>query len=295
MPRGTKGSPRRRSPTTDNCRTARTVGDYGRTKGRPLGPKRGRNDDLSARLETSLGFTTKENEEDKGSDNFKDQLALMEREQQEQEEILAIMAEQKKYLLAKQDAKEGRSMNDRGVSVSRLETRQRNKEDKGSDYRKDQLALMDREQKEQMTDLLARLDAKEGRSRNDRGISVSRLENTQGNQESLGYHKKHNVQFKQNFRCPILKPCKSNVGVWTIRMKFMLKQYGNNKHQMLKIVLAKPTKKNWEDEEWKDHNDEALTMIQQYIHDSHLARVQRYKSANEYWKELQPPSSLEGR
>ena len=200
----------------------------------------GRNKDLMGRLETSLGFTTKENEEDKGSDNFKDQLALMEREQKE---ILAIMAEQKKDLLAKQDAKEGRSMNDRGVSVSRLETTQGNKEDKGSDYRKDQLALLEREQKEQMADLLARLDAKEGRSRNDRGISVSRLENTQGNQESLGYHKKHNVQFKQNFRCPILKPCKSNVGVWTIRMKSMLEQYGNNKHQMLKIVLYQTNKR----------------------------------------------------
>ena len=34
----------------------------------------GKNKDLSARLETSLGFTTKENEEDKGSDNFKDRL-----------------------------------------------------------------------------------------------------------------------------------------------------------------------------------------------------------------------------
>ena len=62
---------------------------------------------------------------------------------------------------------------------------------------------------------------------------------------------------------------------------------------MLKIVLTKPTKENWEDEEWKDLNDEALNMIQQYIYDSHLARVQRYKSANKYWKELQPPSSLE--
>jgi hypothetical protein len=76
-------------------------------------------------------------------------------------------------------------------------------------------------------------------------------------------------------------------------MKSMMKQYGNNNHQMLKIVLTKPTKENWEDEEWKDLNREALTMIQQYIHNSHLARVQRYKSANEYWKELQPPSSLE--
>ena len=56
----------------------------------------GRNDDLSARLETSLGFTTKENEEDKGSDNFKDQLALMEREQKEQ---VALMKKEQGTLI----------------------------------------------------------------------------------------------------------------------------------------------------------------------------------------------------
>ena len=38
-------------------------------------------EDLLARLETSLGFTTKEDKEDKCSDYRKDQLALMEREQ----------------------------------------------------------------------------------------------------------------------------------------------------------------------------------------------------------------------
>lgn len=71
-------------------------------------------EDLLARLGTK---------EDKCSDYRKDQLALMaETHEREQKEQLAIMAEQKKDLLARLDAKEGRSMNDSGVSVSRLET-----------------------------------------------------------------------------------------------------------------------------------------------------------------------------
>jgi hypothetical protein len=93
-----------------------------------------------------------------------EQKALQEGEAQRQKIAeLAIMAEQKKDLLGQNENLTCQKED----LLARLGT----KEDKCSDYRKNQLAIMAETHEREQKDLLARLDAKEGRSMNERCLS----------------------------------------------------------------------------------------------------------------------------